>query len=62
MLTSATPPYSVFTAASSDVYSSYCSRLSFKLYDSSGSTDVSSTISPFSFNTATGEFKITSFT
>jgi hypothetical protein len=60
-ITSATAPFSVFTATSSDALPSYCSRQSFKLYDSTGLIDVSSTTSPYSFNTATGEFKITSF-
>jgi hypothetical protein len=30
--------------------------------DSTGTTDLSATLTPYSFNTLTGEFKITSFT
>ena len=52
----------MFTATSSDTLSTYCSRQSFKLYESSGSVDISSTSTPYSFDTATGEFKITNFT
>ena len=52
----------MLTSTSSDAYSSYCSKQSYKLYDSSGLIDVSTITNPYSFNTATGEFKITSFT
>ena len=55
-------PFMVFTASSSDLYASYCSRQSFKLYDSTGLNDVSSTTTPYSFDIATGDFKITAFT
>jgi len=62
MIKSETTPFSVFTLTSSDTFSSYCSKQSYKLFDSTGSNDVSSTTSPYTFNTTTGEFKITIFT
>ena len=55
-----TTPSSVFSPLASNSYPSYCT-LSFKLYDLTQATDYSAYTSPFSFNTATGEFKITSF-
>ena len=56
-------PYSVFVASSCSTanYPTYCQITSYTLYDSTGTSDLSSTTSPFSFNTATGEFKITAF-
>jgi hypothetical protein len=60
---SITIPYSVFVASSYSTANNptYCQITSYTLYDSTGTSDLSSTISPFSFNTATGEFKISQF-
>jgi len=58
-------PYSVFTASSlSAIQNSptHCSLYAYKLLDSTGTSDLSATLTPYSFNTLTGEFKITSFT
>jgi hypothetical protein len=54
----------VFTAQS--IYSNqnnptYCKLNSFALYDSTGLTTIPSASAPYSFDTSTGEFKITSF-
>ena len=56
-------PYSVFFASaySSNNNPTYCQIKSYTLLHSAGTTDLSSTTSPYSFDTTTGEFKITAF-
>ena len=62
-MNSLTVPFSVFTAQSlSSIQNpTYCSLASYTLYDSTGSTILPSASAPYSFNTNTGEFMITSF-
>jgi hypothetical protein len=56
-------PYSVFIAStySTNNNPTYCQIKSYTLLDSTGTTDLSSTTSPYTFDTATGELKITAF-
>jgi hypothetical protein len=63
-LNSLTIPYSVFIAQSMSSiqnYPTYCSLTSYTLYDSTGTVTLPPASAPYSFDTNTGEFIITSF-
>jgi len=54
-------PYSVFFPSVNINNPTFCKVTSYTLLDYTGTIDLSSTTNPFSFNAATGEFKILSF-